>query len=166
MSRAQGWWQTLSAQQLADLHALLTDPDNTYTEIGQVYTKKANDVAYYAQKIGAPPRSRFSHARKATVIPAPKAPKAPKVPTALSEVEARLAELASQEEALRAQVAALRQRRQELQLRFENDGDYVLVYGVAADQALRARATEWSQWLHMEGARKLREHLQTRKERP
>ncbi len=155
MSRTQGWWQALSAQQLADLHALLMDPDNTYTEIGQVYAKKANDVVYYAQKIGAPPRTRFSHPRLRTR----------KAPAALAEVEAQLREAARQEEMLRARIEDLRRRRQELQLRFEDDDEYVLVHGIAAGEALRAKATEWRQWLALEGARKLREHLQAQKER-
>lgn len=155
MSRTQGWWQALSAQQLADLHALLMDPDNTYTEIGQVYAKKANDVVYYAQKIGAPPRTRFSHPRLRTR----------KAPAALAEVEAQLREAARQEEMLRARIEDLRRRRQELQLRFEDDGDDVLVYGVAAGAALRAKATEWQQWLALEGARRLREHLQSMRAR-
>ena len=70
-----------------------------------------------------------------------------------------------------AEIERLQQLREELSLRFERDGDDVLVYGV--DSAigagpLRASAHDWFRFLNNDGGRKLREYcvavLKTAKE--
>jgi hypothetical protein len=70
--------------------------------------------------------------------------------------------LGTQEVQIKQQIEALRLKRDELAVQFEFDGDDVLVYGVAASP-LRASKDAWMNFLEVEGARKLREFIVTRK---
>lgn len=155
MPRQIGWWHRLTQTQRDELDQMVRDATLTYTEIGRVYGQTPSDVGYYAtSQLGLPPRNKKRARADGTATP-----------SSAASIEAALLDAQRQEEELRARIAELRRRRAELAMRFEDDGDDVLVHGVGP-APLRAAAADWLRWLQMEGARKLRDYLAARAARP
>lgn len=145
----QTWWQLLAKPALEELHAMLRDPDITYTDVGELYGRSSADVSYYANKLGLPQR----RPRQGS----PRGPRNGPVAT-LSQVDRELAELAAQQEKLSARREELKAKKAELQVRFEHSGKELLVYGIA-DGPLAAPIEGWMAFLLNEGPRKLREYV-------
>lgn len=151
--RGPNWWDALSHEQLEELNAMCRDRSLTYTEVGSIHGKTASDIGYYATtRLGLPPRSKRKNA-------APR--KSAKRESALEATERALQEAILREEQLRNEISNLRHRRAELALRFEDDEDCVIVYGIGP-KPVRASAADWLQWLRLEGPKKLREHISAR----
>jgi hypothetical protein len=146
--------KTLAPERLAEMDVMLADPDISYEQVAKEYGTTGKTVAKRAMKIGAPERAKHNRPRKtADVAPAKN----------LRMVDAQLEALAAKSNALKAEIDRLRQLREELSLRFEQDGDDVLVFGVdiTTGQAMRATATDWLRFLNVDGGRKLREFCTT-----
>jgi predicted DNA-binding protein YlxM (UPF0122 family) len=133
-------------EKLDEVLALLLDRDNTITEIAQTYGVSQQAIRTYAKHCGIPNRYEKGEERRATD------------PAQLSVVDKQMAQIAAKKAELEEELRKLAQVRSELSLHFENDGDYVLVYGVA-DTPLRASRSQWLQFLNLEGARKLRDFI-------
>jgi uncharacterized protein YPO0396 len=95
-------------------------------------------VSQYARRRGI---RRFKSRKDSKIAPV-------KPAITLSAVESEL-------ETLAARVEELKQKRASMLIRFEQDGENVLVYGVG--ECLAAPAHAWLAFLNAEGARRLRE---------
>jgi hypothetical protein len=151
----KAWYDLLNDTEREELRAWLLDPDVTYKSVAEMYGRPHHDISNYANRIGVPPRHVHKAPKRLSAAPAR--------PTTLSTVERELeAEQARLDEA-RRKVEELKAKRAELQLRFEWDGSEVLVFGITDGAPVRALASEWLQFLNMEGARKLREFIAARR---
>jgi hypothetical protein len=150
------WFRHLSPNQQAEFKAAYGDHELSLALIAEEYGKNVSDICYAARQLDCPPRvvRRESASKAHTNGRQP-------VLSALNVVERELAELAAQEAVTKRRMEELRQRRLELSVRFERDEDDVLLYGVAVSP-LRAPAIAWRQFLAVEGARKLREFLDSK----
>ena len=120
----------LTEAQLKDLEAMLRDKAFTHTDIAKVY--------------GVPHGIR----RQTKLRGKGGVKKAALHSVTLSAVESEL-------ETLAARIEELKQKRASMLIRFEQDGENVLVYGVG--KCLAAPAHAWLAFLNAEGARRLRE---------
>jgi len=130
----------LTEAQLKDLEAMLRDKAFTHKDIAKVYGVPHGVISYYAIKHGI--RRQTKLRGKGGVK------KAALHAVTLSAVESEL-------ETLAARIEELKQKRASMLIRFEQDGENVLVYGVG--ECLAAPAHAWLAFLNAEGARRLRE---------
>jgi hypothetical protein len=128
----------LTEAQLKDLEAMLRDKAFTHKDIAKVYGVADGVISYYAIK----------HGIRRQINPRGKVAVAVKTTVSLAAVESEL-------ETLAARVEELKQKRASMLIRFEQDGENVLVYGVG--ECLAAPAHAWLAFLNAEGARRLRE---------
>ena len=153
MKPGTAWWYKLNTQQCDELLEMCKDKSLTYSEIGRAYNVSISKISGFALSHGVSPRMTMG----------PRIDKKPKAAnaaaTSLSLVERQLEETAKEEVALRKKIEDLQRRRAELALRFEFVDDRILVWGVAEGHALDATSAEWTQFLALEGARKLREFI-------
>jgi hypothetical protein len=127
------------------------DKDIPYSEIAKVYGKSNHAISVYATAVGVQRKPRIAGRTAKTAQHDGR-------PTTLGAVEAKLLALQTKQAEFHREMEELKRLRAELQLRFERDGDTVLVYGVAPGP-MAATVAEWTQFLNMEGARKLREYI-------
>lgn len=128
----------LTEAQLKDLEAMLRDKAFTHKDIAKVYGVADGVISYYAIKHGIRRQTKLRGKVAAAV----------KTTVSLAAVESEL-------ETLAARVEELKQKRASMLIRFEQDGENVLVYGVG--ECLAAPAHAWLAFLNAEGARRLRE---------
>lgn len=145
------FWKSMDESKVDEMRAMLADPSLSFAEIGRAYSVKAYQVQSMARAFGAPDRAGRGTRRRVERLET----------TDLRMVNDQIEELLRKQGELQANLERLKARRDELQLRFEEDGGDVLIHGVAA-QPLRATARQWIQFLNMEGARKLREFVVSR----
>jgi predicted transcriptional regulator len=138
MTKQADWKGKLTEQQVKDLDAMLRDKAFTYKDIANTYETTMRAVSQYARRRGI---RRFKSRKDSKIAPV-------KPAITLSAVEGEL-------EALMARVEELKQKRASMLIRFERDGENVLVYGVG--ECLAAPAQAWLAFLNAEGARRLRE---------
>lgn len=144
------WWTKLNEEALTQLNLLCNDVSIKYVDIAAEYNVKPAEIRYYAEKIGAPPRrmtqKRLNNVHKNGPL------------TTLSVVDAELAAIASQQEALRKKMEDLRAKRAELQIRCEWEDGHILLYGVGTEP-FKATPDAWASFLNNAGAQKLRDCL-------
>jgi hypothetical protein len=128
----------LTEAQLKDLEAMLRDKAFTHKDIAKVYGVADGVISYYAIKHGIRRQTKL-RGKVAVAV---------KTTVSLAAVESEL-------ETLAARVEELKQKRASMLIRFEKDGEDVLVYGVG--ECLAAPAHAWLAFLNAEGARRLRE---------
>ena len=138
MTKQADWKGKLTEQQVKDLDAILRDKAFTYKDIANTYGTTLRAVSQYAIRRGI---RRFKPRKDSKIAPV-------KPAVTLSAVESEL-------ETLTARVEELKQKRASMLIRFEQDGENVLVYGVG--ECLAAPAQAWLAFLNAEGARRLRE---------
>jgi predicted transcriptional regulator len=138
MTKQADWKGKLTEQQVKDLDAMLRDKAFTYKDIANTYETTMRAVSQYARRRGI---RRFKSRKDSKIAPV-------KPAITLSAVESEL-------ETLAARVEELKQKRASMLIRFEQDGENVLVYGVG--ECLAAPAHAWLAFLNAEGARRLRE---------
>ena len=148
MPRPTPWFAKLDADQRAELRQMVLDPSNSYSDIAEMYGRTPSDISYVAKKWGALPR----HVNKQTAKESGRT-------LTLTVVNAQLEDLAKKRQAIKEEEEKLLALRVELSVRFERDGDDVLVWGIAEDSALRAPVAGWLRFLNAEGGRKLREFI-------
>jgi hypothetical protein len=144
------WWKTLTEARAQELLTLYRDRTIGVEQIAKEFNISKQQISQFANLRGIRRLDPYKKGGKAGTLPRS---------TTLTAVERRLEDAARREEALRFEIEVLRARRAELALRFELEGDMVLVWGVAGGGPLRATATEWLQFLNLEGGRKLREFI-------
>jgi hypothetical protein len=130
--------EKLTEAQLKDLEAMLRDKAFTHKDIAKVYGVADGVISYYAIKHGIRRQTKL-RGKVAVAV---------KTTVSLAAVESEL-------ETLAARVEELKQKRASMLIRFEKDGEDVLVYGVG--ECLAAPAHAWLAFLNAEGARRLRE---------
>lgn len=145
----QPLWRIKPKAIIDEMAALLADRENSFVDIAEAYGVSTHSVATLARHLGAPPRRFGPKFNKAEIK---------QTTSQLSMVDRQIATVAAKRAELEAELEKLKLVREELSIRFEWDGQDVLVYGVA-DEPLRALAVQWKQFLDLEGARKLREFL-------
>lgn len=155
-NRVKPWFELLPDKDRAVLREMVLDPSNTYSGIADLYQRSPSDIGYLAKKWGALPR-------RAAKSGGPSSAKSGGRTLTLTAVDAQLEALAKKQLELKAEEERLEALRVELSIRFERDGDYVLVYGVAETGSMCATADGWIRFLNAEGARKLREFIQVKK---
>jgi hypothetical protein len=138
MTKQADWKGKLTEQQVKDLDAMLRDKAFTYKDIANTYETTMSAGSQYARRRGI---RRFKSRKDSKIAPV-------KPAITLSAVESEL-------ETLAARVEELKQKRASMLIRFEQDGENVLVYGVG--ECLAAPAHAWLAFLNAEGARRLRE---------
>jgi len=126
----------LTEAQLKDLEAMLRDKAFTHKDIAKVYGVPHSVIGYYAIKHGIRRQAKLRGKGEAHPV------------VSLATVESEL-------ETLAARIEELKQKRASMLIRFEQDGENVLVYGVG--ECLAAPAHAWLAFLNAEGARRLRE---------
>jgi len=140
MSNMTNLNKKLTEAQLKDLKAMLRNKTLTHKDIAKVYGVPHGVISYYAIKRGirrqAKPRGKVLQSRAVQSV------------VSLATVESEL-------ETLAARIEELKQKRASMLIRFEQDGENVLVYGVG--ECLAAPAHAWLAFLNAEGARRLRE---------
>jgi hypothetical protein len=138
MTKQADWKGKLTEQQVKDLDAMLRDKAFTHKDIAKVYGVADGVISYYAIKHGIRRQTKL-RGKVAVAV---------KTTVSLAAVESEL-------ETLAARVEELKQKRASMLIRFEKDGEDVLVYGVG--ECLAAPAHAWLAFLNAEGARRLRE---------
>ena len=151
MKPGTAWWYKLNNQQRDELLEMCKDKSLTYSEIGRAYNVSISKISGFALSHNVPPRMtmgpRAGNKSRTTIS------------TSLSSVERQLEEAAKEEAALRKRIEDLQRRRAELAIRFSFVNGRVLVYGITEGHALDATPAEWTQFLALEGARRLREFI-------
>ena len=147
------WDRKLLQERQDYLRALVLDAAVTYDSIASEFGVDMKAISTYAVRNGI---QRMKHVGRNRLH---MGSSGSAQTTTLSAVERELQKAVQMEAELRQTIAALQTRRAELQIRYERDGNDVLVWGVSDECCMRATTQEWLRWLNAEGARKLREFI-------